>query len=102
MKIVDDRKKNYFTMPIDGSGQDDVLVGRDRGTASFQPNVLVAPDDIHGLLSAALPGDRYGLLGAFGHICSFRRYDGWRISVCPIPRNIICVSVMHIARRWLR
>jgi aspartate-semialdehyde dehydrogenase len=30
LKIVDDRQKNYFPMPIDASGQDDVLVGRIR------------------------------------------------------------------------
>lgn len=30
MKIVDDRVKNYFPMPIDASGQDEVLVGRIR------------------------------------------------------------------------
>jgi len=30
VKIVDDRAKNYFPMPIDSSGQDDVLVGRIR------------------------------------------------------------------------
>jgi aspartate-semialdehyde dehydrogenase len=30
VKIVDDRQKNYFPMPIDASGQDDVLVGRIR------------------------------------------------------------------------
>ena len=30
VKIVDDRMKNYFPMPIDASGQDDVLVGRIR------------------------------------------------------------------------
>jgi aspartate-semialdehyde dehydrogenase len=29
-KIVDDRTMNYFPMPIDASGQDDVLVGRIR------------------------------------------------------------------------
>ena len=28
VKVVDDRAKNYFPMPIDASGQDDVLVGR--------------------------------------------------------------------------
>jgi len=37
------------------------------------------------------------LLGTLGHICSFRRYDGRRISVCPIPGNIICIGVMDIA-----
>jgi aspartate-semialdehyde dehydrogenase len=30
VKIVDDRSRNYFPMPIDASGQDDVLVGRIR------------------------------------------------------------------------
>jgi aspartate-semialdehyde dehydrogenase len=30
VKIVDDRAKNYFPMPIDASGQDEVLVGRIR------------------------------------------------------------------------
>ena len=30
VKVVDDRVKNYFPMPIDASGQDDVLVGRIR------------------------------------------------------------------------
>jgi aspartate-semialdehyde dehydrogenase len=30
VRIVDDRSKNYFPMPIDASGQDDVLVGRIR------------------------------------------------------------------------
>lgn len=30
VRIVDDRTKNYFPMPVDASGQDDVLVGRIR------------------------------------------------------------------------
>jgi aspartate-semialdehyde dehydrogenase len=30
VRIVDDRAKNYFPMPIDASGQDDILVGRIR------------------------------------------------------------------------
>jgi aspartate-semialdehyde dehydrogenase len=30
VKIVDDRVKNHFPMPVDASGQDDVLVGRIR------------------------------------------------------------------------
>jgi aspartate-semialdehyde dehydrogenase len=30
VKIVDDRTRNYFPMPIDASGQDDVLLGRIR------------------------------------------------------------------------
>jgi aspartate-semialdehyde dehydrogenase len=30
VKIIDDRAKNHFPMPIDASGQDDVLVGRIR------------------------------------------------------------------------
>jgi len=34
VKIVDDRVRNYFPMPVDASGQDDVLVGRIRGDLS--------------------------------------------------------------------
>jgi aspartate-semialdehyde dehydrogenase len=34
VKIVDDRARNYFPMPIDASGQDDVLVGRIRNDLS--------------------------------------------------------------------
>ncbi|HWD28112.1 MAG TPA: aspartate-semialdehyde dehydrogenase [Rhizomicrobium sp.] len=34
VKIVDDRAKNYFPMPIDASGQGDVLVGRIRRDVS--------------------------------------------------------------------
>ncbi|MEJ0043912.1 MAG: Asd/ArgC dimerization domain-containing protein [Rhizomicrobium sp.] len=30
VKLVDDRAKNYFPMPIDASGQGDILVGRIR------------------------------------------------------------------------
>ena len=30
VRIVDDRARNYFPMPVDASGQDDVLVGRIR------------------------------------------------------------------------
>lgn len=34
VKIVDDREKNYFPMPIEASGKDDVLVGRIRKDVS--------------------------------------------------------------------
>jgi len=34
VRVVDDREKNYFPMPLDASGQDDVLVGRIRGDMS--------------------------------------------------------------------
>lgn len=34
VKIVDDREKNYFPMPIDASGQGDILVGRIRRDVS--------------------------------------------------------------------
>ncbi len=30
MKVVDDVERNYFPMPVDASGQDDILVGRIR------------------------------------------------------------------------
>jgi aspartate-semialdehyde dehydrogenase len=34
VKIVDDPEKNYFPMPRDASGQDDILVGRIRQDTS--------------------------------------------------------------------
>jgi aspartate-semialdehyde dehydrogenase len=34
VKLVDDRVKNHFPMPIEASGQDDVLVGRIRNDLS--------------------------------------------------------------------
>src|SRR3974390_156298 len=37
VRIVDDRAKNHFPMPIHASGQDDVLVGRLRGALSRPP-----------------------------------------------------------------
>jgi aspartate-semialdehyde dehydrogenase len=35
VKVVDDRQRNYFPMPIDATGQDDVLVGRIRQDVSM-------------------------------------------------------------------
>ncbi len=39
VKVVDDREKNYFPMPLEASGNDDVLVGRIRKDLS-SPNGL--------------------------------------------------------------
>jgi aspartate-semialdehyde dehydrogenase len=56
VKIVDDRAKNYFPMPIDASGQDDVLVGRIRRDLSdpsgHSISIFVAADQL--LKGAAL------------------------------------------------
>jgi aspartate-semialdehyde dehydrogenase len=56
VKIVDDRVKNYFPMPIDASEQDDVLVGRIRPDTSDPTGhsvaLLVAGDQL--LKGAAL------------------------------------------------
>jgi aspartate-semialdehyde dehydrogenase len=56
VKIVDDRAKNYFPMPIDASGQDDVLVGRIRTDLSdptgHSVSIFVAADQL--LKGAAL------------------------------------------------
>jgi aspartate-semialdehyde dehydrogenase len=56
VKIVDDRTKNYFPMPIDASGQDDVLVGRIRKDLSdptgHSISMFVAADQL--LKGAAL------------------------------------------------
>jgi aspartate-semialdehyde dehydrogenase len=56
LKIVDDRARNYFPMPIDASGQDDVLVGRIRRDLSdasgHSISMFVAADQL--LKGAAL------------------------------------------------
>jgi aspartate-semialdehyde dehydrogenase len=56
VKIVDDRTRNYFPMPIDASGQDDVLVGRIRTDLSdpsgHSISMFVAADQL--LKGAAL------------------------------------------------
>lgn len=56
VKIVDDRARNYFPMPIDASGQDDVLVGRIRKDLSDPTGhsiaIFVAADQL--LKGAAL------------------------------------------------
>jgi aspartate-semialdehyde dehydrogenase len=56
VRIVDDRAKNYFPMPIDASGQDDVLVGRIRNDLSdptgHSISMFVAADQL--LKGAAL------------------------------------------------
>jgi len=56
VRIVDDRAKNYFPMPIDASGQDDVLVGRIRSDLSdptgHSISMFVAADQL--LKGAAL------------------------------------------------
>jgi len=56
VRIVDDRAKNYFPMPVDASGQDDVLVGRIRRDLSdpsgHSISMFVAADQL--LKGAAL------------------------------------------------
>jgi aspartate-semialdehyde dehydrogenase len=56
VRIVDDRAKNYFPMPLDASGQDDVLVGRIRKDLSdpsgHSVSIFVAADQL--LKGAAL------------------------------------------------
>ncbi len=56
VKIVDDRAKNYFPMPVDASGHDDVLVGRIRKDLSdptgHSISLFVAADQL--LKGAAL------------------------------------------------
>ncbi|HEY0909483.1 MAG TPA: aspartate-semialdehyde dehydrogenase, partial [Bradyrhizobium sp.] len=56
VRIVDDRVKNYFPMPVDASGHDDVLVGRIRkdlsDTTGHSISMFVAADQL--LKGAAL------------------------------------------------
>ncbi len=56
VSVVDDREKNYFPMPLDASGQDDVLVGRIREDMSNEDaiDLFLAGDQI--LKGAALNG----------------------------------------------
>jgi hypothetical protein len=68
--------------------------------ATFNPGadtLSVAPHDIDGLISAVLPRNRYGLRGAARHIGPVGRYDGGRISMGPIPGNIIGIGLTDIA-----
>ena len=50
VSVVDDREKNYFPMPLDASGKDDVLVGRIRQDISMPDgcgiDMFVAGDQI--------------------------------------------------------
>ena len=50
VKIVDDRQKNYFPMPVDATDQDEVLVGRIRRDLSVPDgrgiDLFVAGDQI--------------------------------------------------------
>ncbi|MDD5671307.1 MAG: aspartate-semialdehyde dehydrogenase [Candidatus Omnitrophica bacterium] len=48
VRLIDDRQKNYFPMPIDASGKDDVLVGRIRedDTVSNGVALFVSGDQI--------------------------------------------------------
>lgn len=48
VRVVDDREKNHFPMPIEASGKDDVLVGRVRTVASDPKGlwIFVAGDQI--------------------------------------------------------
>lgn len=54
MKIVDDREKNYFPMPLDVAGKDEVLVGRIRPDLDLKNgiNLFVSGDQL--LKGAAL------------------------------------------------
>jgi hypothetical protein len=70
----------------------------------FIPSVnqdSVAPDNIDGLLLAATPGNRDGFRRTARHIGSIGRGDRRRISMGPIPGNVMGIGVMNIARcRW--
>ena len=48
MKVVDDREKNHFPMPIESGGQNDVLFGRIREDISCENglNMWVVCDNI--------------------------------------------------------
>ena len=62
--------------------------------------MLEALRDIYGLSFTVMPRHRYGLRGTAWHIWSIGRCDNRRISMCPIPGNII--RVVDVARYRLR
>ena len=73
-----------------------------RRPISSRVPLSVAPHDTYGLLFAVMPGHRHVLGGAARHIRSLRRRHCRRISMCPVPGNIISICVMDIARCWGR
>jgi aspartate-semialdehyde dehydrogenase len=48
VKVIDDREKNYFPMPLEATGQDDILVGRLRADATVKNGLamFIAGDQI--------------------------------------------------------
>jgi hypothetical protein len=62
----------------------------------------IATHDIDGLVCAVMAGNCYGLRRAFRHIGPVGRRHSRRISVRPIPGDIICVGMMDISRSRLR
>jgi hypothetical protein len=85
------------SVPISGNKRSRFWM--DLSRASPQVPLSVAPHNTYGLLFAVTSGYRDGLCGAAQHIGVFRRRDKRRVSMCPIPRNAICI---RIARHWLR
>jgi hypothetical protein len=67
----------------------------------YEFTALVAPHDGYGLLCAVSPRNRHDLRGAARHVRTLGRYDSRRIPMCPIPGNVICIGVAHIAGRRL-
>jgi hypothetical protein len=84
--------------------------GEQRGHHGFRENCQacsahawsVAPGDVYSVISAATARNRYGLIGTARRIGTIRRYDVRRISMRPIPGNIICVCVVDVGRRLRR
>jgi hypothetical protein len=74
-----------------------------RHLISSQGRLSIAPHDIYGVLFAVMPaGNRDGLRGAARHIWASRRCDNRRISMGPIPGNIISMRGTDIAWYGLR
>lgn len=66
--------------------------GRIRATCAS-----IAPHDAYGTLTAVMSGNGYGFRGTTRHIGAIGRDDHRRISMCPIPGNIILVRVLNLA-----
>jgi aspartate-semialdehyde dehydrogenase len=79
VRIVDDRARNYFPMPVDASGQDDVLVGRIRKDLSdpsgHSISMFVAADQL--LKGAALNAIQIAELLPERVMIHFPSWPGW-------------------------
>jgi hypothetical protein len=104
---VDRRCARAVSVPMEserGSGSCFDAFSLREPVSTLLENALVAPNDvdIRGLLCPVIPGNRHRLRCAIRHVRSCRGCDIRREAMYCIPRNIIRVGIMDIARRRRR